>query len=335
MDLEFQQLDLRYESLRVRSATRERKLLASVAEVGQLIPITVVRSEPEKPVTYIVVEGFARVRVLRQLHHDTVRAVQWDLSEVEALLLDASLRSSSAGQTILEQAWLLDEMHRRFGFDQEELANRFDRSRSWVCRRLALVRELPDSIQEEIRRGRIVPHAAAKYLVPMARANREHCKKLARAIARDELTSRDVGELYACWRDGDAASRERLIADPSLFLRVRRSLAEPADQKALGAREALLKEVAIIGSAARRARERMRSGASHELTGLDHEDIVKGLHLAFSEIRKTVEAVRVSQKQGEDDARSKRANDDPRVASTRTLDSSDRANGTGVAQRRS
>jgi hypothetical protein len=41
------------------------------------------------------------------------------------------------------------------------------RSVSWVSRRLALVRELPESIQEHVRRGEIVAHAAEKYLVPL------------------------------------------------------------------------------------------------------------------------------------------------------------------------
>ena len=68
--------------------------------------------------------------------------------------------------------------------------------------RLALVGELPESVQEEIRQGRIVPHAAAKYLVPIARANRDDCERLARAIAKKGFSSRDVGELYAGWRDG-------------------------------------------------------------------------------------------------------------------------------------
>ena len=107
------------------------------------------------------------------------------------MLLSRSLRSS-AGETILEQSWLLTEINHRFGLDQEELALRFDRSQSWVSRRLALVHELPESVQEEIRQGRIVPHAGAKYLVPMARAKREDCERLARAIAKEGLSTREA-----------------------------------------------------------------------------------------------------------------------------------------------
>ena len=42
MDLEFHQLDRRYEDLRLRRPERERSLLASLAEQGQQVPIVVV-----------------------------------------------------------------------------------------------------------------------------------------------------------------------------------------------------------------------------------------------------------------------------------------------------
>jgi ParB-like chromosome segregation protein Spo0J len=52
-------------------------VLASIAAVGQQIPIVVVR-DAQVPV---VVDGYKRVRVLRRLRHDTVQAVAWELGE--------------------------------------------------------------------------------------------------------------------------------------------------------------------------------------------------------------------------------------------------------------
>lgn len=45
MDLEFHQLDRRYEDLRLRRPERERSLLASLAEQGQQVPIVVVSQD--------------------------------------------------------------------------------------------------------------------------------------------------------------------------------------------------------------------------------------------------------------------------------------------------
>jgi ParB family chromosome partitioning protein len=53
----------------------------------------------------------------------------------------------SPQESALEQGWLLSEMEQRLGYSLEELARRFDRSVSWVSRRLALVELLPESIQ--------------------------------------------------------------------------------------------------------------------------------------------------------------------------------------------
>jgi ParB/RepB/Spo0J family partition protein len=148
MQLEFHQLDRRWEHLRVRHPARQRRLLASLAEAGQQTPIIVVAAEGQ-PDRYLVIDGYQRITALRQLGRDTVEGVVWPLSEAEALLLDRSLRWSEH-ETALEQGWLLAEMEQRFGYGLEELARRFDRSVSWVSRRLALVELLPEAIRQRL-----------------------------------------------------------------------------------------------------------------------------------------------------------------------------------------
>ncbi len=70
MDLEFHQLDRRYEDLRLRRPERERRLLASLCEQGQQVPIVVVKAQG----SYRVIDGFQRLRCLQRLGADTVRA---------------------------------------------------------------------------------------------------------------------------------------------------------------------------------------------------------------------------------------------------------------------
>ena len=70
-----------------------------------------------------------------------------------------SLRTAES-ESALEQGWLLAELHSSFGLGHDVLAQRFGRSPSWVSRRLALVSELPQAVQDEVRRGRIGAHAA-------------------------------------------------------------------------------------------------------------------------------------------------------------------------------
>jgi ParB-like chromosome segregation protein Spo0J len=255
MQLELAQLDLRYESLRTRSAKRERRLLASIAEGGQQAPIVVVRDEGRP----VVVDGYKRVRVLGRLGHDTVVATAWELSEAEALLLERLLRASDADSAI-EQGWFLREMTERFGLGREELARRFDRTASWVSRRIALVGELPESVQGHVRAGAIGGHAAAKYLVPLARANALDCARLADAVAPARPSSRQMAELCATYASGNAETRELCVREPLVVLRAR------AEQVREGAAsktpvEHLVDDLRAVGAIAQRARGRLVRGA--------------------------------------------------------------------------
>jgi len=171
MELELHQLDLRYAALRRRDRRRERTLLSSLSELGQQAPVVVVEGTEGR---HVLVDGFKRVRALQSLHRDTVNAVAWALAEPEALLLERLMRTAE-GESALEQGWLLRELRERFGLSTGELARRFDKSMSWVSRRLALVVELPEAVQELVRNGELAAHAAMKHLVPLARANTEEC----------------------------------------------------------------------------------------------------------------------------------------------------------------
>ncbi|OFW35173.1 MAG: hypothetical protein A3F70_10725 [Acidobacteria bacterium RIFCSPLOWO2_12_FULL_67_14] len=135
VELEFHQLDLRYERLRVRQPARERRLLASLADVGQQTPIVVVTTAAR----YVVVDGHKRVRCLRRLHRDTVTAVAWEMPEPEALIFRQVLHTD-ATDSALEQGWLLRTLHEDHRLPLQHLARRFDRSVSWVSWRLSLDR---------------------------------------------------------------------------------------------------------------------------------------------------------------------------------------------------
>lgn len=264
MELELHQLELRYEGLRRQGGRRERALLASLSELGQQAPVVVVPGEAGR---FVLVDGYKRVRALRRLHRGLVLAVAWQLAEPEALLL-ARLMRTAEGDSALEQGWLLRELHERFGLASAELARRFDKSESWVSRRLALVRGLPEAIQELVRKGELSAHAAMKHLVPLARANRAECLELASAVAAHALSSRQVGTLCAAWAAGTPESRRLILRDPLLVLRAEEEARRPREKLPA---ERLKGDVAAIAGIARRARHlalsepRARPGGAAEV----------------------------------------------------------------------
>ena len=90
MQLEFHQLDRRWEHLRVRHAARQRRLLASLAESGQQTPIVVVAAEGQAD-RYVVIDGYKRIAALEQLGRDTVEAVVWPMSEAALVISCANV----------------------------------------------------------------------------------------------------------------------------------------------------------------------------------------------------------------------------------------------------
>jgi ParB/RepB/Spo0J family partition protein len=266
MQLEFHQLDRRWEHLRVRHPGRQRRLLASLADSGQQTPIVVVAAEGQAD-RYVVIDGYKRIAALEQLGRDTVEAVLWPMGEAEAVLLDRSLRLCEQ-ETALEQGWLLAELEQRFGYGLDELARRFDRSVSWVSRRLALVELLPDAIQQQVRAGKIPAQVAMKVLVPVARIRLEDCLRMAAIFAEQHCDARQAGQLYATWRKASPVIRKRILDHPELFFKTQwpsqeRVPAGPADE--------LFHDLEMVAAIVNRVHRRLTGTTSDELDSEQQE----------------------------------------------------------------
>jgi ParB/RepB/Spo0J family partition protein len=285
VELEFHQLGLRHERLKVVSPEPERRLLASLAEVGQQVPIVVIQEAGKGP--FVVIDGYKRVRALRRLGRDTVGASCWPGEEVKALIA-TRLMQTGEPETALEQSWLLAELHERFGLSREELARRFMHSVSWVSRRLALVHELPDSIQERVRRGQIGAHRAAKYLVPLARANQEACLQLVEALGSTRLSSRDLGILSTAYRTGNWVTRQRLLEAPLVYLKsYKEAQAEPPFEPGPG--DSFLTDLELLSATARRADRRLHAGVLRKLLEEERQELARLLDQSRHEIERMAE----------------------------------------------
>jgi ParB family transcriptional regulator, chromosome partitioning protein len=216
-----------YVHLRVREPGLQARLLASLSDQGQTSPIVVVRDAEGRAV---LIDGYRRVHALERLGKDTVIAIVLGLSEADALVYCHRLETSRR-RSAMEDGWLLRELHAQ-GPKLNEIGRALGRTASWVSRRLGLVRALPESAEEAVRRGVVPPHGAMKSLVPLARANRTHCEQLIQHLGAERVTTREIAQLYAAWRSGDREQKERIVSAPRLFLRAARVVApaEPHDE---------------------------------------------------------------------------------------------------------
>lgn len=222
---------------------------------GQRTPVLVV---PAEGGLFVLIDGFARIAALETLGRDTVEAVVLALGEADGLVLGHRLETARR-RTALEEGWLLATLLDMHGMRARELAVAFRKTPSWVSRRLALVRALPDTVQDAVRVGRVSVQAATKYLVPLARANAAQCARLVERLGDARPTVRQLGRLYAAWRAADAFGRERIAENPLLYLKVEDAIATPPDDEDLG----LLGDVEAIAGCCGRARKRVRDGGLH------------------------------------------------------------------------
>lgn len=250
MKIELHQLRRSYQQLRIIAPASQGRLLASLVAEGQQTPVLVIEPEAGR---YLLIDGYRRVAALETLGRDTVMALVLPFDEASALIF-GHRQQRSARHSVLEEAWLVRELVEQHGLGQHELAQRLGHHQSWVSRRLGLVTALPESVQELVRKGRLPSYSATKYLVPMARAITSDCEKLAKGLAGQKLTTRQMEQLYVAWRSSDDEGRARLVDQPLLFLRAKEEMehSEPPHPDA-----ALVKDIEVLGAISRRVARRL------------------------------------------------------------------------------
>ncbi len=278
VEVELHQLTLRYEHLRKRHPLQERALLTSLAEIGQQLPVVVVGEADE----FVLIDGYKRVRALKRLARDTVGATRWQVGEVDALLLERGLRVG--GEDAFDQAWLLAELQERFGCSMDELARRFAHSKSWVSRRLALLKVLPAAIQDQVHAGAVSAHTAMKYLVPLARANAPAAQQLAVALGRLAPTTREVGALYSGWQSGTQRTRELILNSPQIYLQAQ-AAQTPARPSAT---QRFLQDLGALGGIARRAHRALEGGLLQQLLESERLEVKETFARANADLQRLI-----------------------------------------------
>ena len=249
VEVELDSLDLRYAKLRARRPAVEKRLMASLEEVGQQSPVIVVAGE--EPGRWVMIDGRKRVRALKRLKVEAVKAVVWELAPAEALIAAYQLQDGS-GWNALEEGWLVWELVRGDGLSLAEVGWRLERSKAWVSGRLGLVEGLPERVLEGVQSGKIGAYVATRYLLPFARANGSDCEKLAQKIMENDFRSREVEALcqhYAA--AAGAKARSRMVEEPARFLAALKEARKGAmDPKLSEAENRCVKNLALIGNVA-------------------------------------------------------------------------------------
>ncbi len=288
MQLEINQIDLKYAHLRVANPSASKALLSSVAESGQQAPVLVVGGSSESQ--YILIDGYPRVAALNKLALDHVDAVLLSVPKAEALVQGYRL-SISRWPNALEEGWLLLELMEVHGHRQRNLGPVMGRSSRWVSRRLSLVRVLPQAVQHAVRQGKIPAQGAMKSLVPLARANKNQCMELVKNLKNERPSVRQLDHLYKSWKDSDPIQQKNLIETPGLFLK---AIAESQTTKSSPSKTvgeaALTRDLEILVSIARRCRRHVRDGVLQRVLNMkDIQATWQELTMVFGNLSRQIQ----------------------------------------------
>lgn len=209
--IEIGQVNLRYAHTRIERPRESLTLAASIERVGQIVPVIVT-------VSFVLLDGYLRVRALKHLGSDTVMAEIWDCPEEEALV-EILARGHGRKWDAIEEAALVRELHDHYHLSQGRIASLVGRTQGWVSGRLALCSALSDDVMNLVRKGAVSTWTATRVIVPIARAIPEHGKALLGHLSRASFSTREMARFFTHYRKANRRQREHMVHDPALFMK--------------------------------------------------------------------------------------------------------------------
>ena len=286
IELDLHRLDTPYAQTRVQRPQQVRRLMASIDANGQQVPLTVVGGSER----FVLVDGYLRWQALTHLGRDTAQVQLWE-GPLSAALMQVLSRHQGRSFEPIEQAWLLAAALAE-GLSQRAVGSALGRDVSWVSRRLALLCQLGEPLQEAVRQGVLSSWAASRVLVPLARANTGDAQQLLAALHQEPMSTRELATWYAHYGQAEGSVRKRMVAQPRLFIQAlqRPDTAEDPTGQWLGELERLRRQIQRLGrslaplldgepSAATRAA--LNAGVEKTLRALErlHQPLQEGEHV--------------------------------------------------------
>lgn len=205
--IKLEELDLSLSSLRITRPADLLRVRQSLERSGQLNPIVV------RPVggRFQILDGFKR--------HCVAADLGWEF--LEARILEVSLPEGKAailsynrsGRSLLDydEAMVIYNLKQEHLLDQVAISRLTGYSRSWVCRRLALIEKLDPALQDALRMG-VVTNTQARAMVRLPRGNQ---KEVMQCITEWHLTSRDSVLLVDKYlASGSRKEQQHVLAHP-------------------------------------------------------------------------------------------------------------------------
>ena len=180
----------------------------SLRRFGQLTPV-IVRKEPGK---YQVLDGFKRYYAAERLEWETLHAMILEVSITQGKAMILNYNKANQSMLDYDEALVLYSLKKDHLMDQQSISRLTGYSRSWVCRRLALIEKLDPGVQQELRMG-MISNSQARAIVRLPRGNQQ---AVMRAIITHHVTSRDSSVLVEKYLQSKTNKEQQYILDHPL-----------------------------------------------------------------------------------------------------------------------
>ena len=200
-----------FRELRLVNPKREARLRASIERDGFRSPVLV--STGVEPGRRVLLDGVKRLKVARALGIATVWAVVVEADPCASLLALMTANAARAGLTALEEGWVLRRLCREMGLSQQQVGALLCRDQSFVSRRVLLVEQLEQRVQDDVRLGLLSP-ASARELARLPRGSQQ--VRTREALQAHGLSSRQTASLVRLLLGAAEPLAHRQILDDPL-----------------------------------------------------------------------------------------------------------------------
>jgi len=196
------QLDLRLRHLHTPSDSAIRSMAASLKQRGQLSPL-IAADDGQR---LIVADGFKRQSAAESIGLGSliVMAVNTDALQAKALMY---LVNHQKGFSLIDEAILIRELVEVDGLKQVEVADLMDRHKSWVSRRLDMIRSLAPEIVSDLQLNLLPPGSA----LSLARLPFCNQADFAATIQTHQLQPQQIHRLADLWCKATAPDYKQFL----------------------------------------------------------------------------------------------------------------------------
>lgn len=205
--VKLEELDTALSVFRLIRPDQIKSMAQSMERIGQLQPVIIRKCKSR----HQIIDGFKRYFAAEQLGLVELYAKVIDTTEAtgKAMILNYNRESNSLLD--YEEAMVVYSLKKDHLLNQKEISLLLGCSTSWVCRRLSLIERLEESVQTQLRLGKIT-NAHIREIVKLPRGNQI---SVTESIIDNNVTSRQSALLVEMFlKSENKEEREYLLRSP-------------------------------------------------------------------------------------------------------------------------